>query len=112
MKDLNPQLANLQTILRRALIDSIMAIVPHRELLDMLEQNTRPLSTFAAKISNIDSDFLLTQVAEEFYTAKSTAFVGPVTASYELKTANGVTQSYSGIDGGTGVDFLLENNYL
>jgi hypothetical protein len=70
-------------------------------------------SAFAAKISNIDSDFLITQVAEEFYTASagpSGSFVGPVTASYELKTANGVTQSYSGIDNGTGVDFLIENN--
>ena len=67
-------------------------------------------SAFAAKISNIDGDFLITQVAEEFYSASTEAFVGPVTASYELKTANGVSQSYSGIDNGEGVDFLIENN--
>jgi len=66
-------------------------------------------SAFAAQFSSVDNDFLITQVAEEFYTAKSTAFVGPVTASYELRTANGVTQSYSGIDKGEGVNFLIEN---
>ena len=67
-------------------------------------------AAFASKISNVDGDFLITQIAEEFYTATTKGFVGPVTASYELRTANGVTQSYSGIDTGTGVDFLLENN--
>jgi len=67
-------------------------------------------SAFASKISNIDDDFIMTQVVEEFYTASAEAFVGPVTASYELRTANGVTQSYSGIDEGSGVDILIENN--
>ena len=67
-------------------------------------------SAFASKISNIDGDFLITQMVEEFYTASVAGFVGPVTASYELRTSNGVTQSYSGIDNGAGVDFLIENN--
>ena len=70
-------------------------------------------SAFAAKISNIDDDFLITQVVEEFYSSSvdtSGSFVGPVTASYELRTANGITQSYSGIDNDGGVDFLIENN--
>ena len=67
-------------------------------------------SAFASKISNIDGDFLMTQVVEEFYTASIGAFVGPATASYEIRTSNGVTQSYSGIDEGSGVDFLIENN--
>jgi hypothetical protein len=70
-------------------------------------------SAFAAKISNIDGDFELTQVVEEFYTASaggSGSFVGPVTASYELRIPNTVNQSYSGIDTGIGVDFDIENN--
>ena len=67
-------------------------------------------SAFAAKISNIDDDFIMTQVVEEFYTGSAEGFVGSTTASYELRTANGVTQSYSGIDEGSGVDFLIENN--
>jgi hypothetical protein len=69
-------------------------------------------SAFAAKISNIDGDFLFTQIAEEFYTASegpSGSFVGVVTASYELRTPNGVTQSYSGIDNGDGVNFIIDN---
>ena len=78
-------------------------------------------AAFAAKISNIADDFKITQVVEEFYKADGSAaaaarnvFVGPVTASYEIRTANGVTQSYSGIDDGlsfnNGVEFLIENN--
>ena len=66
-------------------------------------------SAFAAKISNIDDDFLITQAVEEFYTASTDAFVGPTTASYEFRTTNGVTQSYSGIDNGTGVTFNIDN---
>lgn len=69
-------------------------------------------SAFASKLSNIADDFIMTQVVEEFYTASAEAFVGPVTASYELRTANGVTQSYSGIDEGNGVEFLIENNSI
>ena len=74
-------------------------------------------SAFASKISNIDGDFLLTQVVEENYTSSAGpggSFVGPVTASYEIRTSNGITQSYSGIDDGlslnSGVEFLIENN--
>ena len=74
-------------------------------------------AAFASKINNIDSDFLITQVVQEFYTASGAVSVGPVTASYELRAstatypaAGGVTQSYSGIDNGTGVNFIIENN--
>jgi len=76
-------------------------------------------SSFATKFSNIDGDKIFTQMVEENYTSPlskqnhlnpRSSFVGPVTASYELRTANGVTQSYSGIDEGSGVDFLIENN--
>ena len=66
-------------------------------------------SAFASKISNIDGDFLITQMVEEFYTASAGAFVGPTTASYEFRTTNGVTQSYSGIDNGTRVTFNIDN---
>ena len=62
---------------------------------------------------NLDFNLLFTQIVEEFYTSSlgpSGSFVGAVTASYELRTANGVTQSYSGIDEGNGIDFLIENN--
>ncbi len=70
-------------------------------------------AAFASKISNVDDNLLFTQIVEEFYTSSlgpSGSFVGAVTASYELRTSNGVTQSYSGIDNGAGVDFLIENN--
>jgi len=77
-------------------------------------------AAFAAKINNIDGDLLFTQIVEEFYTASdgpAGSFVGPVTASYELRASTatypavgGVTQSYSGIDNGTGVNFIIENN--
>jgi len=80
-------------------------------------------SSFAAKFSNIDGDKIFTQLVEEFYDSNlskqnhlnpKSSFVGPVTASYEIRTANGVTQSYSGIDDGlslnSGVEFLIENN--
>ena len=69
-------------------------------------------AAFAAKINNVDSDFLITQTVEEFYTSSegpSGSFVGAVTASYELRTPNGVTQSYSGIDNGDGVNFIIDN---
>jgi len=67
-------------------------------------------SAFAAKISNIDGDFLITQMVEEFYTASDAAFVGLVTASYDLKIPNTTKLSYSGIDTGAGVDFNIDNN--
>ena len=69
-------------------------------------------AAFASKISNIDGDFLITQIAEEFYTSSDGppgSFVGPVTASYELRIPNTVTQSYSGIDNGDGVNFNIDN---
>ena len=67
-------------------------------------------SAFAAKISNIDGDFEITQIAEEFYTASLGGFVGPVTASYELRVPDTIRLSYSGIDTGDGVDFNIDNN--
>ena len=67
-------------------------------------------SAFASKISNIDGDFLITQVAEEFYSASTETFVGPVTASIELRIPGFSRLSYSGIDTGDGVDFNIENN--
>ena len=67
-------------------------------------------SAFAAKISNIDEDFLITQVVEEFYTSSVGGFVGPATASYELRIPGLTRQSYSGIDTGVGVDFNIDNN--
>lgn len=70
-------------------------------------------SAFASKISNIDDDFIMTQVVEEFYTASEGplgSFVGPVTASYELRVSGSTELSYSGIDTGAGVDFNIDNN--
>jgi len=69
-------------------------------------------SAFASKISNIDGDFLMTQVVEEFYSASSDAFVGPATASFELRIPGFSRLSYSGIDTGDGVDFNIDNNSL
>ena len=66
-------------------------------------------SAFASKIGNIDGDFLITQVVEENYTATPLGFVGPATASFELRVPNTTRQSYSGIDTGTGVGFIIDN---
>lgn len=67
-------------------------------------------SAFAERFTQISGEAIITQLVEDNYTATAKAFVGPVTASYELRAANGVSQSYSGIDEGSGVDFLIENN--
>ena len=67
-------------------------------------------SAFAAKISNINDDLLITQIVEEFYTASDAAFVGSATSSYDLKIPSTTRLSYSGIDAGAGVDFNIDNN--
>ena len=67
-------------------------------------------AAFASKISNVDGDFLITQIAEENYSASAVGLVGPATASYELRVPGLIRQSYSGIDTGVGVDFNIDNN--
>ena len=71
-------------------------------------------AAFASKISNVDDDFIITQMVEENYTSSlgpKGSFVGPVTASYQLRIPKNVggSLSYSGIDTGSGVDFNLDN---
>ena len=81
-------------------------------------------AAFASQFNGIDDDLLITQVVEENFTGSFTdpklsaaensaktlaAFVGVVTASYELRIPNTVTQSYSGIDNGDGVNFNIDN---
>jgi hypothetical protein len=70
-------------------------------------------AAFASKISNVDDDFIITQMVEENYTSSlgpKGSFVGPVTASYQLRVPNTTRLSYSGIDTGSGIDFNIDND--
>ena len=68
-------------------------------------------ASIAAKfLPGISDDFLIGYNVEEFYTASdgpSGSFVGPVTASMNSFTPDGLTSSFSGIDTGNGYDMTF-----
>ena len=67
-------------------------------------------ASFANKFKNVNDDTLITFLAEEFYTATTEGFVGPVTASFRVFTPDGLTASFSGIGAASdgGYDMTLD----
>jgi hypothetical protein len=65
-------------------------------------------ASFAAQFTNVNDNTLLTYLVEEFYSGSTTeGFTGPVTASFNTFTPNGLTSSFSGIDTGDGYDMTF-----
>jgi hypothetical protein len=66
-------------------------------------------ASFAAQFTNVNDNTLITYLVEEFYSGSTTeGFTGPVTASFDTFTPNGLTSSFSGIDTGDGYNMTFD----
>ena len=68
-------------------------------------------ASFVEKFGGVPDNAEVTYLMEEFYTGSagpSGSFVGPVTASMNTFTPNGLTSSFSGIDTGNGYDMTFD----